>query len=109
MADVLDGNPRFSVNLLLEIKNAQHLVDSCPELPESPTLPGPDLRTNEIDDHDPTLLEPPCEANVKAGGIDENRQLWTPPLRPLQQRSKAAVGARQARNDLGNAYHRELV
>ena len=106
---MLDRNPGLLVDLLLEVKEAEHLVDAVLELPEPPSPPRPDLRTHVVHDADVSLPELLGQAQVEVGEINEHGQLRPATVHLRQQGLEGPVDARQAAEDLGDADHRDGV
>src|SRR5205085_9574622 len=71
VADVRHGHAMFAVEIGLEGKEHDHVIDGLGNLPHASLPPGPDLRRDVVDDTDAELFASFRHAHVEAGIVHE--------------------------------------
>ncbi len=103
---------RHAVRLVeppFEGEDHQHARDVPRDLPDAVRAPGPDAGPDEISDRDLQLAEPPCQAEVEVGAVDQERGARPPFAGGVAGRIHRLQDAGQRRDHLGHAHHRDLL
>ena len=73
MSHELDIDSFLAVQLHLERKDDEHLVDEPLHFPYAGLVPGPDLRADIIDDLHSVFPNPPGEPKIESGVVDQHQ------------------------------------
>ena len=73
MTNELHVDAGFPIDLFLERKDDQHLVDELTNLLDPSFTPGPDLWADVVDDGDAGILQTLRKPQIEIGKVDENR------------------------------------
>src|SRR5262245_50958715 len=72
MSDKFHVDAGSPIDLLLEWKDDQHLVDKPPDLFHAAFAPRPDLRADVIDNRNAGVLDALGQSKVEVGEVDKN-------------------------------------
>src|SRR4029077_17496261 len=78
MADEIHRPSRLAIKFLFERENYDHALHQALDDANAPRSPSPDLRTDEVGQGNPDILEPARHAEMRPRRIDQNRQRRTP-------------------------------
>src|SRR5271157_4829298 len=99
----------LAIKLLLEREDHQHPADVVPHLLDSPLLPGPELRTDVVNDGNAALVKFAGEPQIEIGEVDEHRRIGPAPLRLAHHLAKAAIDGWNVLDDLDDADFGDLA
>ena len=109
MADEGGTYAVFAIEIRLEREQAQHQVHRLADRAHAPLAPGPHLRTHVLHRGETVALELPRQPQVEFLVVDADEHIGPPLENLLPQPGAQPHEARQMRDHLGEAHHRELV
>src|SRR5208283_264824 len=109
MADEGGIDSTVAVELFLEGKDYQRLVDVIAQQANPSLAPSPELRRNVIDDRNASLLHLPGDAPVESGRVDDDRKVRLALIGFGDQTLIEAVDFRQMAKNLSDADDREIL
>ncbi len=104
VADECGVDASCAVEALFEGEDDHHAADPLLHPAEASALPGPELRTDEVDDGNVQLAELTGEAEVDVGEVDQDGDVGTALFDGGDQAAVLAVDARHVTNDFGDAH-----
>ena len=109
MADKLGLHALIAVEGLLEGEDHQHAVDVLAHQLDAVLLPGPQLRTDKIEDRNAELMQLLSQAEMNLGKVDEYGDAGPARADGLLEFAKLAPDARQVADDFGEAHDGHLL
>lgn len=104
MADEGGVDSACAVERLLEGEDDHHAVDALLHPAQAAALPGPELRTDKVDDGDVEGFELAGEAEVDVREVDENGGVGVARFDGGYETAVGAVDLRHVPDDLGDAH-----
>ena len=109
MPDVTMGDARPGVDSLFEGEDEEHFADDAFDRLQAAFSPGPNGRADIIKDGDAGLNQPPGQAEVEIGGIDQDGRGRTAGRGLGRQPPEDLPDAGNVLDDFGQAHHRQAV
>ena len=103
MPHELSRDATLAIELLLEGKNHQHLVHVFANALDAALLPGPQLRTDVIDNRDSLRVKLAGQAQVEVRKVDQHGCVGASPFRFAHDLAKAAIDVGNVLDDLDDA------
>jgi uncharacterized protein YdeI (YjbR/CyaY-like superfamily) len=104
VADELGVDVAGAVEGGFEGEDDEHAVDALLDPAETATLPGPELRADEVDDGDVAFFQLAGEAEVDVGEVDEDGDIGAAGVDGGDEAAVFAVDVGHVPDDLGDAH-----
>src|SRR5271157_743813 len=99
----------LTIKLLLEREDHQHPADVLTHAFNASLLPGPELRTDVVNDGNAALVKFAGEPQIEIWEVDEHRRIGPAPLRLAHHLAKAAIDGWNVLDDLDDADFGDLA